>query len=382
MKKIFKILALIAIQIITNLDIKASEQPNFNIIGHIKGLKNEENLFILVKNGNSIDTVSRAKAKNGAFIFKDVILPDRLCFYLICIQTEFVENLQLFLDQAGDIEIKGELGSWPTVEIIGAKAHNDYLEYLKNEQKVMVQLDSIRLLNDSSADFFERRKSARELRLQLIESLSNSTILPYALLMWKDWHLDEELHPSIKWPFYNRLSDKLKDSYYGRQLRDVLGKAEQANFMKPGDVFPKITVFDENGKIEQVNDLISKNKLTLIDCWHSACKPCRKAFPFIEKIVAKYKKKGFGVIGISSDEDLATWKKALTHDKLSWPNYIQNEKSLSKKFDLYALGNYFLVDNEGKVIAFDGSSKIMKSFGGGISYEELDKKLEELLGKN
>lgn len=379
-----RLLTLLGILSFTLSSVAIDQKQSFNITGFIEGLKNGENLFILIKMGDKIDTVSQAQAKNETFTFKNVILPARLGPYWVNIETEFVENLPLFLDQAGDVKIKGDLKTWPKVELIGAKAHNSYLAFLKDEKIVNKKVDSIRMLSDSSSRYNKRRQEARQMRLQFINSLSSSDLLPYALLMWKDFggrFGDEELHPSVKRPYYNRLSNTLKNSFYGLRLKEILDKAEQANFMKPGDVFPKLSVFDEEGKLVEIADLLKKNKLTLIDCWHSMCKPCRKAFPSIKQTLAKYKDKGFGVVGISSDDDLSAWKKALDHDKLSWPNYIQDGKSLSKKFDLYGLGAYFLVDREGRVLAFDGPSKIMKSFGGGLSYEELDRKLEELLGK-
>lgn len=361
------------------------EKVGFNISGNVEGLKDGENLFILIKNGNKIDTVSKSIVKGDTFIFKDVKLPARLGLYLINIQTEFVENLELFLDQSGDVNIKGILKDWPNVQVTGSKSHDEFLEYSRKELKVKGKVDSLRTLISSPNQHNESARKARNERQTFIESLAKSDMLPYALFRWKDFGGrigDLEFHPSIKWPYYNHLSKLLKNSYYGYKLKEALDKAEKENFMKPGDVFPKITVLDENGKIEQVTDLIKKNKLTLIDCWHSSCKPCRAAFPSIERTLAKYKDKGFGIVGISSDENIEMWKKALAHDKLSWPNYIQIEKSLSKKIDLYGLGAYFLVDCEGQIIAFDGPSRIMQSFGGSLRDEELNEKLEKLLGKN
>jgi thiol-disulfide isomerase/thioredoxin len=382
MNRIILLMMLLCAQLANALSSVAIEhKEGFSISGNVQGLKNGENLYLSINLGDKLVMVSRAKVQDGVFTFKDLKLPAPLGLYFISIETEFVDNLQLFLDQGGDVKITGDLKSWPKVEVTGSSSHNEYLAYLKQEQRINREMDSIRYLANSITGFNKSREQAKQLKQAFIKDLSNSDILPFALVMWKDWYLNEEIHPSDKKPYFDRLSERLKNSHYGQVLKKAIEQASEENFMNPGDQFPKITVFDENGKMEHLTDLVKRNKLTLIDCWHSTCKPCRAAFPSIEKTLAKYKRKGFGVIGVSSDEDLAKWKIALEHDKPGWPDYVQDKNSLSKIFELYGKGAYFLVDSEGKVLAFDGPSKIMKSFGGGLSYEELDIKLEELLGK-
>ena len=356
----------------------AQVKTGFNIEGKVKGLKNGSKLFLVLKKDNKIDTISHATTKNESFVLKNVKLPQYPDFYLITMPSEFVNDLKVFINQGENIKIDGDLKKWPAVKIIGSTAHNDYLTYLKYEERAKRVVDSLGYLSASDG---KQRDYSREARLPFIQKYPNSYVLPYALLVWKDWD-GTDLHPVYKRVHYNKLPEGVKNSYYGQLLKEAMEIAEKDNFISPGDVFPSISVFDENSKAESILDLVKKNKLTLIDCWSSGCLSCRKEFPEVEKILAKHKSKGFGVLGISSDKDNAAWKKALAHDQTSWPDFIQDEAlSLTKTFDFYGIGAYFLVDSQGKVIAFDGPSKIVRPFGGALKGEELDKKLEELLGK-
>lgn len=371
-------LCLISLLLITGSLVFSYARKEFSVEGEIKGLKNGSKLFLVINRGGKIDTVSSATTKGGLFLFKKVALSEYPDFCTITIQTEFVNDLKLFINQEENVQIVGDLKTWPEVKVTGSKTHSDYQTYLRYEKTAKRITDSLRFSLDIGV---KKQDQVRAARLPFILSHPNSYVLPYALLLWLD--LDGYgVHPAYIRGYYDQLPTKVKQSKYGRKLKDVLFLAESESVIKPGGMFPRIVVLDDVGKIATIPELIKKNKVTLIDCWSSSCLPCRKAFPEIEKILGKYRDKGFGVLGISSDIDLVAWKSALAQDKTSWPNYIQVDQSLSKTFKLMGIGAQFLLDGEGKVIAFDGLSENVRSFGGGLSYEELNTKLEELLGKN
>lgn len=118
-------------------------------------------------------------------------------------------------------------------------------------------------------------------------------------------------------------------------------------------------------KLPNPNNIIIKTKdyrgsYLLIDFWASWCAPCRKEFPQLKKIYAKYhdkefkiENKGFKVIGISLDDDKLKWIQAIKKDSLIWDNV--NEKGgflseIAKKYNVMSIPNNVLFDGRGNVV--------------------------------
>ena len=86
-----------------------------------------------------------------------------------------------------------------------------------------------------------------------------------------------------------------------------------------GQQFVDFTMPDTKGKDVTLGQYIKKNKLTLVDFWASWCGPCRKAIPGVKALYEKYKKQGFGVVGVSFDSKKENWLKAIKDEQLPWP---------------------------------------------------------------
>lgn len=123
---------------------------------------------------------------------------------------------------------------------------------------------------------------------------------------------------------------------------------------KIGQAAPDIAIPNAQGKTIKLSDF--KGKVVLIDFWASWCGPCRKAMPGLRKAYAAYKAKGFEIYGISLDEQVAAWKKAVAADKITWTQVNEPggwESRTAKAWNIEALPGAFLLDKQGKVIAID-----------------------------
>lgn len=120
--------------------------------------------------------------------------------------------------------------------------------------------------------------------------------------------------------------------------------------MRPGQIAADLSLPDLNGKPVSLSEL--KGKVILIDFWASWCGPCRHNNPRLVKLYSKYHGKGLEIYGISLDEDIESWKKAVHHDKLLWIQVIDDKGWEAQSASVYgvdAIPSSFLIDKQGVI---------------------------------
>ncbi len=73
----------------------------------------------------------------------------------------------------------------------------------------------------------------------------------------------------------------------------------------------------------------------LLDFWASWCSPCMAKMSDLKTLYAKYRPKGFSIIGINYDQSMETAIQYISRDNLSWPHvYVPAEDALRKLWEL------------------------------------------------
>jgi peroxiredoxin len=120
--------------------------------------------------------------------------------------------------------------------------------------------------------------------------------------------------------------------------------------MGPGQTAADLSLPDLNGKMVTLSEL--RGKVILIDFWASWCGPCRHNNPRLLKLYNKYHSKGLEIYGISLDEDMSDWKKAVHHDRLLWIQVIDDkgwEAPSASAYGVDMIPSSFLVDKQGVI---------------------------------
>ena len=127
-----------------------------------------------------------------------------------------------------------------------------------------------------------------------------------------------------------------------------------------GDQAPELSFYNtDSTKVLALSSL--RGKYVLVDFWASWCGPCRRENPSLVRSYEKYSKakfksgKGFTIYSVSLDKDRASWKKAITQDKLSWPQHVSDLKAWSsagaRLYGVTSIPMNFLLDPNGIIVA-------------------------------
>jgi thiol-disulfide isomerase/thioredoxin len=118
-----------------------------------------------------------------------------------------------------------------------------------------------------------------------------------------------------------------------------------------GMVAPNLVGMTPDSSTYQLTNM--RGKVVLIDFWASWCGPCRRENPNVKLEYAKYKDKGFDILGVSLDRDHAAWVKAIEADGLPWHHISDLKGWQSSHAALYSVSSIpqtLLLDREGRII--------------------------------
>jgi len=213
------------------------------------------------------------------------------------------------------------------------KVQQDIDSLFKIHEKLVSQLTTVQFN-------FIRNNPASYLSLDgLTMKLKNSAELP--------------LYDTIE-TLFNNLNKNIQNSTDGKKFKLLLADKEKSGV---GSLAPDFKVRDIDDK-EISLSAFRNQKYILLDFWASWCKPCREDMPFLKKIYKVYSEKDLEIIGISKDDDLSSWKKAIQIDStqnwkhVSAPLNIQDKDSsaITNKYFVYGIPVKILINKEGIII--------------------------------
>ena len=185
----------------------------------------------------------------------------------------------------------------------------------------------------------------------------------------------------------NSLSEDVRKGIYAKNCVDLLAERRR-KFISIGDpVRPFVEEeyspywIEQTGR-QQITLDTFKGKVLLMDFWTDWCGPCRKAFPFWNKVYDRYHADGFEILGVISNP---IWNRdsVAVHDVMEKEGIMHwhhvdvalnagKETSIDYNYSLSAVPTYYIVDKRGILRA-------KWSGGGKEEYEAAERLIGELL---
>ncbi|UKJ08574.1 TlpA disulfide reductase family protein [Solitalea lacus] len=347
MKK--RILSIIALLI--GGGVCAQTNPGFVLTGKIKNLKEGTSVTLLsykLSKGEKNDTLGSTIVHDGKFQLKGSVSGPTYSNLLINGNLPY----QLFIENT-KMEIVGD--SLKSANVAGSTSETEYVAFKKTiapineEMLAMSKSWPKKPTKDEREQLLKRTEEIvakqKELARLFATQHPNSFVSPVVLITTAQYYLDPvDAYLLV----YNKLSDAVKSSDPGKLVKFRL---DDATKVRVGDIVPAISSKTPDGKDLSLAEVLKEGKLTLIDFWASWCGPCRAYGAEVKKLYTQYNAKGFNVLGVSVDQSLEQWKKAIAEDKTDWHHVTDANSKIKNVYGVHAVPATFLVDAKGKVIA-------------------------------
>ena len=101
-------------------------------------------------------------------------------------------------------------------------------------------------------------------------------------------------------------------------------------------------------------------KVVVVDFWASWCVPCRRSFPWLNSMHAKYAADGLVVVGVNLDAARADADAFLAEYPVDFRVVYDDDKVLAERFDVIAMPMSFVIGRDGRERARHYGFKVRK----------------------
>ena len=93
-----------------------------------------------------------------------------------------------------------------------------------------------------------------------------------------------------------------------------------------------------------------RGQVVYVDFWASWCVPCRKSFPWLNEMQARYGKAGLKIIAINLDEDSQQAQAFLQHYPADFTVGFDPKGISAQAYGLKGMPSSYLIDGSGKLL--------------------------------
>lgn len=93
-----------------------------------------------------------------------------------------------------------------------------------------------------------------------------------------------------------------------------------------------------------------RGKLVYLDFWASWCKPCRKSFPWMNRLLLKFPAEKFTVVTVNLDAETDAMHRFLSKFEANFDIFHDPSGRIAEEFKVEGMPTSYLIDASGKVV--------------------------------
>ncbi|WP_346776937.1 TlpA disulfide reductase family protein [Thalassotalea sp. G2M2-11] len=108
-----------------------------------------------------------------------------------------------------------------------------------------------------------------------------------------------------------------------------------------------------NDKLTEFEQLVAdhKGKVIYVDFWASWCVPCRKSFPWMNKMQTEHSNNNFTVLSVNLDAQPDLAEKFLKEVPAQFPIFYDPKGQVAKAFKLKGMPSSFIINKRGEIVS-------------------------------
>lgn len=374
----------LSILLMTALIFVACDNNSYKITGEVKNQNLDgKKVYLLKPTDESYEKTDSAIIENNSFTFEGVVDS------LISVKALLVEGeeynaihqpigynrmfiiepgkFKFVLDTICTVTAEGKNGGWNTKFNTVKEKHKSFFDEANRIGDIIVKnqnngtlTDSLRMELDK-----ERDKLYEDYDKFMFDFIKKNIANPLGEYLFFSQNFSYEQYEDI----LNNANESFKSK---EKVKSIVDAIEQYNKVKVGEKYIDFTMKDPKDKEISLSQFAGKDNVVLVDFWASWCGPCVRELPNLVALYAKYKEKGFEIVGVSLDNDKEKWTNMIKSANMTWPQMSEIQGWETSVVDTYAfryIPYTVLIDKEGTIIARD------------LRGEDLEKKLAEIFGE-
>jgi thiol-disulfide isomerase/thioredoxin len=101
-------------------------------------------------------------------------------------------------------------------------------------------------------------------------------------------------------------------------------------------------------------------KVVIVDFWASWCVPCRRSFPWMNEMQARYGDQGLVVVAVNVDRERAAAEEFLAEVPADFRIHYDNEGVVAEAFGVQAMPSSYVIGRDGEIVARHLGFKVKK----------------------